>query len=1593
MKIVLGTGNQIENNIFFGSYWRQVSVTAGKMYEFSSPRYPISGFKFPFDAILPDSVATGRHENRAVASRIKRECPITSDITGALYFHNHATLIGTCHGYGHNNFTYYSGYNYYNAFYPVGYYSPPFGETISIFKSTLDGYDVLKNGGCSNLTVTEYNEEFGIVSKSSSEVELTSDTLVANIYAPIYSPKEACPPSVTIASYYDEFQLSNIAGNTQYLGGNDIHNGNPIPTSLDAFNIKINGRYAFTTDANEPHVHTILYTGGKPISSYTISNEENKLNNALCLASLMESKVSLGIGTNGVQLIEAPDILRDSLGGQVSFAATDPFHYWHWTFQENAHTLPFYNNFVTKDEPKFIDGTNIRFRAVGEGTPLFIPILSSEDHYWKNRQCPAVVDYLPWTFGASINACPSDYFDIPYYAAMKKFGFYGTRFLNTCKALNLDYPISGVEYASEVETGDSNVVLDEINIEPPDLDKDGNWSVTTYSNLLNVAKAEEKYSDMYALNRGFFIWANKSEITGSDDYKILTGALSNTFIYSFNAFTRRFDDIYVSGLSSFTGNEPSINLLRLDDNFTIITSGGPVSNILLTNEAYLDFKNELKWIVTGNYIVNWTNIEKAYSYYIRSGDQLNQEFYKTIISGREKRLATRYFENIIRGNPIDLFPMNSIPFSFDNAKDYIEHTGWGRRITSFGAGSHLPEIQRRYFEGAYGHPSDITGLVGIISQFYNTEVNYYYPGFFNDVRFNKVLPMGSYDKAFSGLILDSLGRRYSPSGWLGLGYHEIGKLDGNFSCFTPIFVQHPVPKTFTKIGQRPTFHSYAVDYHTIPEDKISRKYPEIIFWADRLKMLDCNGTYLYPLKYKWFRVPISGYADFLSHGDFRNAEESNSTGSWCCLEGDGPDCTLIHPTECDPAYSGDTRESHYTTIKGAIKNLDDKFYYFCMASGRFGVRITNPGELYIENWLRFDVSVKNGSNMSFDGLQIDLVTEDKHGNEQIIPLAPEFEIAIPAYGGYQQENDTAPETIIEQKIPPPNAGYGDVTAYRFLGPVGYIGGLRSYKPSTLKDTRGLREVWGHIMEFGYLVPFSKMLDQHEGDWLYGYSHLPVCSNYSMPAGRKGIKIVASITSPEENSPEGAFTISHWSSNQRAVASLDNKQGIQWDKLTNFGELYPPVNIKNETANLGIGHWQWGNNLGSIKRFGKLSTKESQDINLVSSSQIVESTERVMIEKIKNKWIGSTDLAGTNCGYHRSGLGRNMIYYIEAYERFYIICDLIKKKNVKNRSFLCPGTRFTNSAIQYFWLGKPSNTYLRRRAMYGPYAYQWQVKRHNRDRNGNGISEGFYSMGHGKKYSLLYDAPAIYGLYPKTQETDDAFKGLLRDLKRQKILIYETYGMDIDAVNIRNIWWGEARNEGSNFSYGNVKFSCDSTLPLYNKIICDYVSSAQALARNMNFKDHSCSESQSARGDCFDPCISLRYSQGFFPGGKLLDMFSNRAEGKITRLNPLAPIKNGKAVYQDQPSVVDPSYQLRSPLNTPHAKISTKMLKVGGGFLENPEFIAGISPCQDGGSDYCNYTTATFHLTTTSTLLGTSDFFDSRRQLVVEANFPPSSVEG
>ena len=970
---------------------------------------------------------------------------------------------------------------------------------------------------------------------------------------------------------------------------------------------------------------------------------------------------------------------------------------------------------------------------------------------------------------------------------------------------------------------------------------------------------------------------------------------------------------------------------------------------------------------------------EIFSCVLASGRVIANNFYYQLQTGQQNRLKTRYMENFVKGNPVDLFPTNKIYFSYDSAGNFINGKGWGKNDGGFGLHSSYADsgLARRYFLGSYGNGEDISGLASFVSSLGNVNNGAFYPGFF-DSNIGTELPTPSFSPVISGIYNDGGGTANLSGGWLALGYNGIGELKRNFSCFTPMFVQQPMNTTFCKIGQPPTFRALAVDYHTIPEDKINIRHPEIVYWAKKLKFIDTGYKNLYPLSYKWYRISKSGcsndFNNFLLNPDFEALTASNPTGEWCALEGDGPYCTLIHPTGCingdgtvgfkptaawdykyrnTPMYETAKKNNFYMKeLKGAVKGQDDAYYYFCMARGRFGVRISEPSELFIENWVKFDLSVQNGGNSS---IAPEVVFEANDGKS--VSFSP---ITIPPYGGFVHDLDSVPEDIVEEQIPPPNRGYGDVYSYKFVGMWGWRGDAQTYTPGTLNETRGLKETWGRLLHYGQLVKYEKTLTQEQGEFLYGRSHLPVCNNHEMPSKQDGVRVVV----------KGMI---HWANMQYPIVYTGGTEGssagiaVRWDALGNAGEMYVPststTNAGQVTVSPGIGQRQWGNNLGTIHLFG-WNTKQS----LLTQTPSELSPDNYL--KLKKKLVGGDILAGENCGWHKNGLGRNMSYWIEGFNSFYIYCDNLKKKNVSNYNYMNPGLRQTNSSMQYFWLGKPNNSYLDRYPLFGPYAFHWKVRRHNRDRNGNGVSEALYSYGWNTNYTLQYDSPAIYGLFMKYKASPKDIEGLRK--KRASVF-------NADVQSVKKTRFGFTNGDGGAYRYGDVWLGNKSELP--DDGAAGYFQAGESFAISPQFNLYGCSDQDLLAGKCFDPCLSMRYQLGFLPGGKKQEMANSFPDGAGYRIVPNNIVKGNSVVLSTDKLDGETTY-FRGAFGTPHLQY----LKSHIGKALSSQELNGFSPCFDGGAEHCNFITATLNVGSSMYMEGgASNFLSNANQAAQSVN--------
>jgi hypothetical protein len=1664
--------------------------------------------------------STGVFPNEVVLSgALDGESSNTTNGSGYLYFRNFNSIYGVCHGFGRDSGTFIDGYNFYNAFSPEGYISPFFSQIFSLYKiDELKKEEALiSNGACSPLTSKEYNDIFGIVSEFSKGAEnsITVDQgdVPLNLLNPfINSPALMCPQDLSVAYYYTEKQKKIIAGTKKAIAANSHFNSNPIPSVFDTVSINVKNRYEFETgESRTENVDGRKITltdnyikfdsSGAPIPSYL---SKVKYGTNPFLQNICQYANWPYFGVVGPPFKSFLLDVADELGNVQKglFDSNNQYHLWTFLFKENTDGFPFLNDYKSySTEGGDYNGLAKTPSSSNYGSKLFKPELSDPDHYWEHRQCPGVIDVNPHNFGASIYACPSKYFDVPYYAAIKKFGFYGTRFFNGCIGIDKSFLNKrDNNEASEVPPG-GDVYTTPIEKEP-DYDEANRSSYEDYDNLLKIANLEERHLDFYFLNKMFFLQIN---FAANDESKIALSLPEYVILNNFfkkepkevnfqKASLAKFIEWYSSDLwwnelyprphqflnfirysnypiNPYTGDNTYVKKTPTDTSFvtgfTVAiynqktnkfepneSDGGFLGFIsydtFTSKDTYQEFYEVLKTSFTGadfdtEIAPIWKELEeKLTKEVVLIGEppptiRRNDKFYSSLDIYKKKLLQYRFLENYVQGNPIDLYPSNKITFGFDSSADYLSWSFISQRfgyhdwfeksndiVYSGYNFQYLPK--RRYFQGAYSVPIDEIQLSKLLtgsgSNAYAGYANNFPAESFRNEEYVPIVIGNNFSNQYVDKKTIFNQQNLLPPGWQALGAGGITKLRGTDSCFTPIFIQQPMYKTHCKIGQAPTFRCLAVDYHTIPEDKINDRYPEIKYWLDKLKVVNRKYKNLYPLNYKWFRIKKSdcnyNFNNFITSGYFSDKlstgidvsmrfekggfplESSDPSGDWCCLEGDGPNCTLIHPKECVPAFSPkpsfsykyegtpgfeESKRNNFDMhfVKGATSGKDENYYYFCMVKGRFGTRISEPSELYIDNNLFFDINVLNGGPWSSS---CNLSLETRIGT---IDLGS---IYIQGNDGLHQDESVIPEAVIEETIPPPNKGWGSVRKYKFVGPWGYRGYYFTYAPGTLNDTRGLKQTWGRILDRGNLHRVRKKLTQEEGDIIYGSNHLPECyegklvNDYTYGIS---LKINGSVGAPLSQSTD--VGICHWANMQKATITSDFSKGVNWRELRNEGEFYSAATFDNKgkikLVGVGVGtHWEWGNNLGTIHRFGYLSKKRDRHLIIDDSQRDQLNFKETDFQKLKDKLLKKS-LDGKDCGWTQNGFGRDMLYWVEGYKSFYSYCDSIKKKNVLNRNYTHPGLRYSNSSIQYFWLGKPSNTYFKRYPMYGPYAYQWKVMPHNRDRNGNGMSEGFHSYAWGTKYSYMYDAPAVYGLkyrtsipYPSGYLTGvniiNSYRAIILSPDEgesptaltQQAVKYLTWGIKdsptAPAQRYGSVWVG-ALDEVAQ----NPNFFEDNLGWLRSDLIVDYVGAYRSnkdlnltkayIKNSINFSTNYAGEYDYYE---YEPLFNYLFyrCRHIFPKKGLISSF------QINKVNEDGTLKN---IVDDSLGSIPASTdyrRLESGKFASHFVFPTTYPPINVFNVKNNIiFPTDISPCDDGHGDLCNYITPTINLGTSSFL--------------------------
>tara|TARA_R110000851_G_scaffold20226_2_gene61363 strand:+ start:25041 stop:31004 length:5964 start_codon:yes stop_codon:yes gene_type:complete len=1949
--------DSILNHIFTGVVRKSILEVKEEIVNISSDLTSISK---DFDAYLPDgnedstSPSFQNSKIKAYGSYVKPTSAtrlLTYPFTGIFKYNVIPSIFEACHGQSDVFTTNTEGRNYYNAFHPMGHFSPPYGEIISLSEKT-EGCGCEKEvGSCATMTPLEYNQLHGLVS---ANINASDNLKPLNVHsspiksklAAVNAPYQECPPDNPVAFYFKEVDFE-FAGGT-FAGGSvgNPYNHNPIPSSLDFTEMKLTSRYQIvqpeqkgplritgTDQTNKSEIINPANYGTGDLGGRDGINDDLALNNklsyhGLCNAAALEGQMSAHMFKGGSlnELNYSPAGPLNAASDAPTFSYRD-FEYWDFTFKENNDYLPFSTSFKP-----YGDGIIVP-RVSSRGSQLLDANNADIDYWWENRQCPEVVDFLPWTYGATIYDCPRDYFEIPYYATKGRFGYYGTRFYATCKtpARTVSNDISGAGMTDPPDATGENLApwikygipTYEVPMPLDPLSASGEWggainvdkggAITNhyFNGLLTIADREQKYYEWLASSKAIPFWVNHSLIKVDKDYIDIVNA-NPTWIHIYYSFKKQYDAALASVPNFLTSADNpyiAVDNASFEEDYDYYETAfirGTITR--LTDRFWNDFINESRKLLQPAWIVRLETLIENYGDFFRiDRDTINHAAYGEMIESREKKLRTRYLLNISQGNPIDLFPSNHIYFSFDNPEEYSLSKKWGRKeigtvsTPSVNKGMDLPDVNRRYFEGTFAKEGGLNGLqeqVALLGDFGDSPL--FLGNFYQNIHCGRDQPLRQFTKV-DGDLSEFRDRENSTlfgnaDGWLGVGYNEIGKIDNDFSCFSPIFVQNP-KNTYCKLGQQPVMRALALDYHTIPEDKMEAKYPEVLYWAQQLKLLDTDQKLMYPVTYKWFRVPAGESYEKVMKGDYdvpsieyasvecrpiglqlrwdqdrefrldgnlvhdggdhpddweaynrgrhwicddndlddndlddnivyetdpegndtcaevelqkaefianygvwdfhydnkangihftdpegdnpndysiftewvprassdlpkeayhkvlfatyppidlktydsfsgmvllRAGEGSGPLGtllvelslgirvplnnlgsdafavgfggtgmigqsidlsehidttllgiwqsfsidlrwlleewglnrndehfeyrqidsielyvgqvspkdafgadlmtlqravsfnfdilqfrgedSWGCLEGDdGPDCTFVWPCECKGLNGGqgyvDSYPNSYMFLQG-VKEEDASYIYFCMAQGRFGFRVSDPYFLEAETFTSVNVSHLNGGGAPID-IEVAFTANTFDGDVEI-PFELLTDVSNQPYQGIQASEIPYEETLKKKRYI--RAGGGQNVAVGFGGPWIYHASTRSYAPETIDDPRGLESTNHRPIEYGTLLEFRATLTDALGSALYGYNHLPTCRGGTMVDGNKGVKL--SIKA------DGRDVI-HPRVDDIAQIGLTNPPAPTRIPLSGYASKVPNIGHPGQlygfyagATSIGVtSTWQFHQNLGCIKRFGRdLDYKNDKDafLFLEDISATNPDVAKDAFDYVKDVIITDTTLAGENCGFRRQSLGRNMLYFVEAFDRFYNSCDSKAKYNSPNPAFVAPGVRFGDAPFQYTWVGKPSDTYLKRQSMYGPYAFQWKVMRHNRDRLGNGISEGFYSMGWREKYSLMYDIPAIYGLYLKGDPNDQQ----KRDFKVLKALRDRAFPNE-PFSGFSFLGRRGTRVEG--YGYGDIRINCEDESGIKDTIreakngititagvgsltaICAYYEYAQG-TNFFEMSQYFCNLYNIGEGECFDPCLSMRYSHGFMPGGKLINHLSaGKKEGgsgplvsyKITHQGrDVGPDGNIESLYltngalsddytiaesKDGAGDVVSKLQLRGPGNTRYARTirneEAAVIFPAGGLIGHPEFKPGktpkstrvewgISPCEQGGSDHCNYLTPVVHV--------------------------------
>ena len=1693
-----------------------------------------AGFQVSSDVLL-HSIRLGKTTGDlgVVPSFIYESCHGLSNLTGEIYNFYHAfSPYGTIQspwGQLYTNTTIFGDFATNNN-------DPPQIDPNLSKKLAASDYQSAINQVNPSLTSTEYHQLFGINAIPCAHGFGCNTSSPTQITYPYYE----CPSDKNLSPRFAEAEIrwvpgklvtdptrEYIQGPTTFTGsvgakiGGGFYNNNLIPTVFDS------QFYLASPDFCNPQSSLLNVYNNFSCPAYIFEKgvSANRGSNGLLPDYVANAVAGFGFGGLGGN---GKGGFVDGLGAGLQ-PINESFWFWNFVYKENAETFPFSsqgidnggisvrtkNSSVVNPDGSRTDYTNSVVFGNNPAVEVFKGKIAREDWYWDHRSCGEYPSSLPWSFGGAIFAYPDSFFEVPYYSSLGKFGFYGARFLNG----------KGTVLGGDINTGTFSCSMES---NPLAYTNGGVSGPSSYNNLLKIASNQQLYNNFYVGNKGLMIAFNFETIANSyaytgdygwfsyvpeikKGYKDCYDFFINSFYPGFHGQTS-FKNYWIS-LNKFPSVSDLVNSLNpvsfLDSTQVDQLSGlAKIASKIMTNEVYDTYVSKYNFgskapqaiddIFAKEVIIQNPDTGVSGDSFIR-----DESFYSGLYSTQLNSIRARALHANLIDNPVDFYPLNQINYSFEDSRDFIT----GKELNSYflnplgSAYKNIPQVGRRYFYGAYASITDSANVsyvkandIDHFNQKQDESLPYVYGGLFpknnslnelfQPVYLSKTFPISG-NRFLASNVFDKNNIISIDENSFGtkaaiyfLGYNGVGTFSRKFSCFSPIFTQQPTD-VICKLGQAPQLRCSAVDYHTIPEDKIiGRRWPEINYWVDKLKLnggfYDDDKVYLedgtettigqlskdkksecfngitipkkellYPLHYKWGRVGKNDYYQY-SLGSMSKVEWANPTGVWSCAEGDKSNCTVIHPLECIPPLTGTTinitpgeATNSVTYIQGAKKDFDDLYYYFCIVSGRFGMRRSERAELLIENKLRFDIAIKNPSPRSISPVLTILAPHPTFENITV-PISVSASKSVGPFYGYQPNELAIREEVIADRRTANALGClpswqpcCDTPKLRHLGMNGYSAWNVSWSPPAVLDMPVLNSIYGHILHYGGLVPFETQLNQSEGNYLYGSYPLPQISNGSFIGNKRGVSIKLDLGD--------GITVSHWSVDEVAWATDTSKEGIPFRNGDIVSALYPPSEgalryskypAKQTDQSYGKGHWQFSNNLGLVK---KLSYKRARNeanfwaddafstffgdivgafggiiyiANNDGSPGLVASLYQKDIDQLTKDIANSLrSYPNGDAGWQHQSLGRHMAYFIEGFDSFYLLCGNKKKEFVKNWSFVAAGLRVGNAGFQYSFLGQPNSSYLTREPLYGPYAYMWKLNRHNRDRNGNGMPLGMYAYSTDGPYSMMSDIPAIYGMY-----TFDASKTNSINSNREVIN---------QIKDIRRIIWEEKQNDPIRFEFnsnddkatieispahgdldehgdvivtpavtatidvtkwcgvpnGNNNYTCSGPNPASAGGVLDpnagpvwfclYGGLASNLASSPDLSIYNCTQFDLEAGNCFHPCLSLRYDQGLLPGGKKLDFFGKSAG--TTQMSLPQPNRISSDAHYNY-SLNSQGETVLGPINTPWAKDLVTLLGVTRSD-EKFKNLASIDPRFGGGCDHCNYVTPTAWLGSTQNAQG------------------------